>query len=165
MDQPQGDRVLTEHELAVADRVGGQLMRLVRLIERGRAQYRAEHPDAVERPTYLLLVHLAKDGPQRAGTLAEAVCSDPSTVSRQVAQLVRLGLVERRADPEDGRATLLAATAEGLRVFEENRRRRNEHIARMLAGWSDADREALADLLGRFTTEFEQTAPPQHARA
>ncbi len=147
--------MVSEHELATADAVGSQLIRLVRLIERGRARYQAEHSDAVERATYYLLVHLVKDGPRRAGALAEAVHSDPSTISRQVAQLVKLGLVERTADPEDGRATLLAATAEGIRVFEENRRRRNEHIAQMLAPWSEEDRHALCELLGRFTTDFE----------
>jgi DNA-binding MarR family transcriptional regulator len=147
--------VPSEDELAIADEVGSQLIRLVRLIERTRAQYQAEHPDAVERATYHLLVHLVKDGPQRAGSLAEAVHSDPSTISRQVGHLVRLGYIERTADPEDGRATLLAATEEGRRVFEENRRVRNEHIAEMLAPWPDADRHALGELLARFTTDFE----------
>jgi DNA-binding MarR family transcriptional regulator len=147
-------------ELAVADAVGIELVRLVRLIERKQAAHRAEHPDAVERPTYLLLVHLVKDGPQRAVTLAEAVHSDPSTVSRQIAQLVRLGLVERTADPEDGRATLLAATAEGHRVFEENRRTRTANIAAILADWEPADRRRFAELLGRFTTDFENRTGP-----
>jgi DNA-binding MarR family transcriptional regulator len=152
----------TDDELATADAVGTHLTRLVRLVERVKAQHQADHPDAVERATYHLLVHLVKDGPRRAVALAEAVCSDQSTISRQVAQLVKLGYVERTADPDDGRATLLAATAEGRRVFEENRRRRTEKIAAMLADWSEADRHALAELLGRFTTEFEKVAP-RHA--
>jgi Transcriptional regulators len=145
----------TEDDLAAADEVGSQLIRLVRLIERKSAHYQAEHPDAVERATYHLLVHLVKDGPRRAGSLAEAVHSDPSTISRQIGHLVRLGYVERTADPEDGRATLLAATAEGRRIFEENRRVRNQNIAEMLTDWSVADRKALCELLGRFTTDFE----------
>jgi hypothetical protein len=60
-----------------------------------------------------------EDGPRRAGALADAVHSDPSTISRQIGHLVKLGYVERTADPEDGRATLLAATDEGRRVLEE----------------------------------------------
>ena len=122
---PAGGDVISTEELRTADEVGSQLVRLVRLIERVQAQYQAEHPDAVDRATYLLLVHLVKDGAHRAGALAEAVHSDPSTVSRQVAHLVQLGLVERVADPADGRATLLVATAEGRRVFDENRQLRN----------------------------------------
>ncbi|MFC7655700.1 MarR family winged helix-turn-helix transcriptional regulator [Pseudonocardia benzenivorans] len=89
-------------------------MRLVRLIERAYALHQIEHPDGVERATYVLLVHLVKDGPYRSRALADAVHSDPSTVSRQVAHLVRLGLVERVTDPDDGRAVLLVATDEGV---------------------------------------------------
>lgn len=147
--------MVSEHELATADAVGAELIRLVRLIERKRDRYHAEHPDAVERATYHLLVHLVKGGPRRASALAEAVHSDPSTISRQVGHLVRLGYVERTADPEDGRATLLAATVEGARVFEESRKARNESIAEMLAPWSEADRQTLRELLARFTTDLE----------
>jgi DNA-binding MarR family transcriptional regulator len=140
-------------ELAVADAVGSQLTRLVRLVERVQAQ--SHGPDAVERATYLLLVHLVKDGPQRAGALADAVHSDPSTISRQIGHLVKLGYVERTADPGDGRATRLAATDEGRRVLESNRARHTASIAQLLESWSVADRAALADLLGRFVTDFE----------
>lgn len=151
--------MLSVHELAVADGVGSQLIRLVRLVERNRDRYRAEHPGALERATYILLVHLVKDGPRRSGALAEAVHSDPSTISRQVAQLVRAGYIERTADPVDGRATLLAATSEGRRVFEESRRARTENIALMLSSWPESDREQLAELLARFTTELENFGP------
>src|SRR5690606_23643492 len=105
--------VPSDADLALADQVSGQLIRLVRLMDRKQAQYQAEHPDAVERATYYLLVHLVKGGPQRAGALAEAVHSDPSTISRQVGHLVRLGLVERTSGPEVGRATVLAAHVRG----------------------------------------------------
>jgi DNA-binding MarR family transcriptional regulator len=162
---PAGGDVISTEELRTADEVGGQLVRLVRLIERVQAQYQAEHTDAVDRATYLLLVHLVKDGAHRAGALAEAVHSDPSTVSRQVAHLVQLGLVERVADPADGRATLLVATAEGRRVFDENRQLRNRSLAAMMSDWPEADRQAFARLLTRFTDSFEchkaRTGPPR----
>jgi DNA-binding MarR family transcriptional regulator len=161
---PQEHAVPSDDDLALADEVSGQLIRLLRLMDRKQAQYQAEHPDAVERATYFLLVHLAKGGPRRAGALAEAVHSDPSTISRQVAHLVRLGLVERTADPEDGRATLLAATEEGRRVFEQNRRVRIERVAEVLSSWSVDDRRKLAELLGRFTAAFEK-APERRAES
>jgi DNA-binding MarR family transcriptional regulator len=158
---------MTEEELATADAVSTALIRLVRLLERTRAQYQAENPDAVERATYVLLVHLVKDGPRRAGALADAVHSDPSTISRQIGHLVKLGYAERTADPEDGRATLLAATAEGRRVLEENRRLRNERFSQILANWSDADRAALSAMLGRHTVDIETFVgePPSGPRA
>ncbi len=145
----------SDDELAVADGVGGALIRLVRLIERKRDRYHAEHPDAVERAAYHLLAFLVQGGPRRASALAEAVHSDPSTVSRQVGGLVRLGYVERTADPQDGRATLLAATNEGRRVFEENRRARNQHLAELLSAWPEPDRLAFRELLDRFATDLE----------
>jgi DNA-binding MarR family transcriptional regulator len=154
----RGVTVPSEEELAAADAVSSELIRLVRLLERGRAQYQAEHPDAVERATYLLLVHLVKGGPRRAGALAEAVHSDPSTISRQIGHLVKLGFVERTADPVDGRATLQAATAEGPRVFQENRRLRNERFAQILADWSAPDRTALAAMLARLAGAIEAVA-------
>ena len=147
--------MVTTDELRTADEVGTQLLRVVRLVERVQARYYAEHPDTVDRATYLLLVHLVKGGAQRAVALAEEVHSDPSTISRQVAQLVRLGLVERVADPEDGRACLLVATGEGRRVFDENRRLRNQRIAELMTDWPDAERHTLARLLTRFTDAFE----------
>ena len=139
-----------------ADELGTQLVRLIRLVDRTQAQTLATNPDAVDRAAYLLLVHLAKGGPQRPGTLAEAVHSDPSTVSRQVAQLVRLGYVARTPDPEDGRAFLVAVTDEGLRVLAENRRVRRERIATMLADWDPEERRTLATLMARFTTAMEE---------
>lgn len=139
-----------------ADELGTQLVRLIRLVDRAQAQHQAANPDAVDRAAYLLLVHLVKGGPRRTGALAEMVHSDPSTVSRQVAQLVRLGYVARTPDPEDGRAFLVAATAEGERVFAENRRLRNERIAAIMAGWTPEERATLTRLLGRFTTGMEE---------
>jgi DNA-binding MarR family transcriptional regulator len=145
-----------ELDLEGAGRVGTELVRLVRLIERTYAQHQTLHPDGVDRATYVLLVHLVDGGPHRSSALAEAVHSDPSTVSRQITQLVRLGLVRRVSDPADGRVVLLVATEEGERVLRENRRLRDDGIARMLAHWPAADREQFAQLLARFTTEFEQ---------
>jgi DNA-binding MarR family transcriptional regulator len=148
--------VSTTEELRAADDIGGQLVRLVRLIERVQSRRQVEHPDAVDPTTYLLLAHLVQDGPCRSGALAGAVHSDPSTVSRQAAQLVRLGLAERVADPADGRATLLIATDEGRRVFAENRQMRTRRVAGLLADWTTSDRHLFARLLTRFTDAVER---------
>ena len=146
---------MTTSEYTELDRLTGELFRLTRLIERVHARYAARWSDGVERAAYLLLVRLATDGPTRLSALADAVHSDTSTVSRQVAQLVRLGLVERRADPADGRACLLAATPAGEEHFQAKRRRRNESFEEMLEGWSDRDRRRLRELVSRFNDDFE----------
>ena len=80
----------------VAERLARELFRLVRLIERSKEQAAAAEPGKhMERALLGLLVQLVDNGPQRTKALAEAVYADPSTVSRQVGQLVQLGLVER----------------------------------------------------------------------
>ncbi|HEY2223392.1 MarR family winged helix-turn-helix transcriptional regulator [Actinomycetospora sp.] len=140
-----------------SDRLGLQLIRLIRLIERKRMTKAKD--DGVERAAYVLLARLVIDGPHRSNALAEAVHSDPSTVSRQVAALVRIGYVERRSDPADGRACLLAATTEGHRVFEANRDLRNRWISDITGDWDETDRERLVELMDRFTTALEDHHP------
>ena len=147
----------TDQRWVTSDRIGLQLIRLIRLIERKRVSKVGD--SGVERAAYVLLARLVIDGPHRSNALAEAVHSDPSTVSRQIAALVRIGYVERRPDPADGRACLLAATDEGHRVFEANRERRNRDISRVTSDWDEADRERLVELMDRFTTALENHHP------
>jgi DNA-binding MarR family transcriptional regulator len=143
-------------DLQTTDALVYEVIRLNRLFERAAVQHHAQDPDGIERAAYLLLVQLVKEGPLRLTALAEAVHSDPSTVSRQIAQLVRAGLVARQADPVDGRASLLAATASGQEKFQRKRQKRNERFAAMLADWSADDLGRLRDLLARFNTDFER---------
>ena len=141
--------------LEFADRLGRQMVRLVRSITRAGAHFAAHEKAAVESAAYALLAQLILDGPRRTTALAEAMHSDPSTVSRQTATLVRLGLIERRPDPMDGRACLLAATTKGEEVFAEQRKRKREHLAVMLANWPAADLQRFTALLDRFNDDFE----------
>ena len=56
---------------------------------------------------------LVARGPLRLGALAGHLFLDKSTTSRVVAALVRKGYVAHEADPSDGRAIRLRATAQG----------------------------------------------------
>ncbi|MCW0213769.1 MAG: MarR family transcriptional regulator [Pseudonocardia sp.] len=142
---------LDEEDLALADRIVHELVMLIRLVKRAGTH----HPEAeLEFAAFSVLAHLAVDGPQRSGEIAAAMCADPSTISRHVAGLVKAGLVERRADPGDGRATLLATTGDGSRVLEHERRRRSLQLATALSDWSTENRTQLAELLGRFVTDL-----------
>jgi DNA-binding MarR family transcriptional regulator len=132
-----------------------QLMRFVLVLKRGMARFGGPNRDGIEYPAYGLLAHLVTDGPRRTTALADAVYADTSTVSRQTSALIRHGLVERRPDPEDGRASILAPTADGLRTFRDNRRRHNENMATILAGWPEQDVHRLAELLARLNTDLE----------
>ncbi|HVV09675.1 MarR family winged helix-turn-helix transcriptional regulator [Amycolatopsis sp.] len=153
------EEVFSAVELDLADALGVQLVRFMRLITKTKSQVAAAGPDGIERAAYAILFHLIHEGPQRTSRLADALHAEISTISRQSSSLVQHGLVERQADPEDGRACLLAPTAEGLRVFEENRKQRNKWLARMLADWPEEDRQALNELLDRLNTGIETNIP------
>jgi DNA-binding MarR family transcriptional regulator len=112
-----------------------------------------------DRSAILLLKTLVGEGPCRGSALATAVHSDPSTVSRQVAALVRAGLVERRADQEDGRASLLAATPAGVAMLEEHRRRMGISLARVVQHWTPEDLDRFVELLERFVADHGRYLP------
>ena len=102
-----------------------------------------------------LLVKLASHGPSRASDLAEQMCADPSTVSRQVASLVRSGLIERRADPDDGRASILVPTDLGLTRVREFSRRRGATMQPVIEDWSQQDKDDLLRLVRKYTEGIE----------
>lgn len=113
----------------------------------------------VDRSAVMLLKTLVHVGPSRSSALAAAVHSDPSTVSRQIAGLVRDGLVERRADPEDGRASVLVPTEAGLRLLEEQRKRIGLALARVVRQWAPEDLDRFLDLLDKFVADHERHLP------
>lgn len=135
-------------------RLGEEIARLNRSTHLMKQHLAGHAPDGVEWSAYGLLVHLVKTGPLRSSELAAAACVDPSTVSRQVAQLVKHELVERQADPVDGRASLLVATEAGHAAFAALRRLREATFARVVADWPERDVRRLADLLHAFNDSF-----------
>jgi DNA-binding MarR family transcriptional regulator len=149
-----GDGVLGQ-----AGELNEQLLLLTRAMHVLRTHLATAAPGGVPWATYTLLFHLVTGGPRRASALAECVYVDPSTVSRQVDQLVRLGLVERRADPADGRATLLAATEAGRGVYRRIRSARDRMVAGLLTDWPAEDVAALNELLGRLNTRLADAMP------
>ncbi len=136
-----------------------QVIRLTRQIGALRAHVTARAKPGVEWSSYVVLFHLVKGGAMRSNALAELVCADPSTISRQVASLVEHGLVERRPDPDDGRAVQLVASAKGNELFEQMRDERDALFASVLDDWDVADVRTLASLIDRFTTDLERHRP------
>jgi DNA-binding MarR family transcriptional regulator len=141
----------TEDVATLAD----TFVKLMRSFGRARAKLLAAAAHDVEWSAHVVLKCLASDGPMRSSELAERIESDPSTVSRQVAALVKEGLLERRADPVDGRACLLVPTAKADAVLREHNEIRLQHFNHMLGDWSDRDLRRFAALLRRFTDDFD----------
>jgi DNA-binding MarR family transcriptional regulator len=129
-----------EHELAT----------LARVLE--AAQRKRAYP--LERAEFIILRRLAEAGPQNVGALARALLLDDSTMTRQVAALEEKKLVARRRDPADRRAGLVAVTPAGKKAMREMRDLRAARIGGYVAGWSEAERRTLGDLLARLNARL-----------
>jgi DNA-binding MarR family transcriptional regulator len=134
---------LVAGDVAVIER---ELMRLARAME--AVQRKRRYP--LERAEFIILRTLIEGGPLGVGQLARQLLLDDSTMTRQVAALQEKGLVARRADPGDGRASIVDATAAGEARFNETLEQRVARIDQYVEGWSAAEREAFGALLGRF---------------
>lgn len=74
---------------------------------------------------------MAHDG-IRAGDLARIEKVAAPSITRAVAELEARGLVERSADPDDGRASLIRATPLGVKAVERARDCRAEQLIALL---------------------------------
>jgi len=124
----------------------GVLIRRVRRVIGERA--RAVHPELLP-ASYLMLSHVRDHGPLRASALACAFDIDKGATSRQVQHLLDLGLLDREPDPEDGRATLLSASADAVHRLERVAVNRSRELDDALADWS-------ADELCRFARNMRR---------
>jgi DNA-binding MarR family transcriptional regulator len=86
--------------------------------------------------------------------LAAHCALDPSTISRAVGALVRSGLVQRSADPTDGRASTLGLTSHGREVLSDVTGWYDDRLADALKDWSREDMAALSALLQRFCDDL-----------
>lgn len=121
--------------------------------------------ESIDRAGYWLLVRVSERAPVRLSELAESVRLDLSTVSRQTRDLVASGLLVKVPDPLDGRASLLSLSDRGHAVLEEVSESRRQVLAEAIAGWTDAERNALASGLLRLGAGLEQVADAGDASA
>jgi DNA-binding MarR family transcriptional regulator len=110
----------------------------------------------IDRMALMVLGTLAFLGPSRLTTVAERTGFDPSTVSRQVADLEKAGLLSRDGDPDDRRAVLLQATPKGQQLMETLTAGRRKRLERLLGDWSDEDIKTFGRLLGQLNEATEK---------
>lgn len=144
---------LEPEEMAYAADLAAALISLIK--QMGALKVRLMPASDYDVTQTFLLVRLIERGPIRATELAGLACADPSTVSRHVAALVKAGLVERQADPADGRASLLVATDAGQAHLDYHRHLRGLAIGPLIADWSVKDRTDFLRLARRFTRELD----------
>jgi DNA-binding MarR family transcriptional regulator len=136
-----------------------ELARHARILHMVKTQISSSSPSGLDSGAVHVLIFLVKAGPLRQGALAECAMLDPSTVSRHVAQLVRSGHVERRADPADGRAVQLVATELGRALARRIAAQRDALLRDVLAGWAPDELHDLAVRLRRINDDFEAHRP------
>jgi DNA-binding MarR family transcriptional regulator len=94
-----------------------------------------------------------RHGPLTPSELATIEHVKRPTATRIVARLEDQGLVERAADPSDGRSFLVGVTPAGRKLLAHLRTRKNAYLAKRLRELEPADVEALeraAEVLERM---------------
>ena len=129
------------------------LVRRIRRVIAERA--RLVHPD-LQPASYLMLGHVAENGPMRASAVADLFTVDKGAISRQVTHLMELGLVQKTRDPEDGRAWLLSATPDAVERLRTVTEQRRTYLAERLEGWEAGDLDLFTDLLARYNDSLGQ---------
>ena len=129
-----------EHELAV-------VMRRARGISGALA--RDVHPE-LDASAYGLLARIDEVGSVRVTDLASYFSVGKPTVSRQVALLEQLSLVQRTQNDEDARSRHVSLTEAGQALLARAREARQERTRLTLEAWTAEDVAQFATLLRRF---------------
>ena len=135
---------MTDADARLANDLSLAVMRLAR-------QLRFRRPDSpVSLSQLSALATLAKEGPMTPGALAIRERVRPPSMTRVIASLVDLGLVQRNAHPGDGRQVLVSVSAAGSELFEAERRASREWLQQRLDELKPQERATLlaaADLI------------------
>ncbi len=81
------------------------------------------------------------------------------TMTNRIDRLVASGLVERKADPGDGRGILVVMTPTGLTRVDAAVTRLVDAESEILASLSSADQLRLAGLLRKLSLDFDSATP------
>lgn len=132
--------------------VAGALRASIGLLLRRLRQVQAD--GELTLPESAALTRLDRGGPSTASALARLEQISPQSMGATLGALEVRGLVERRADPQDGRRVVLSVTDSGRQALQDKRNARTERLAKALsAGFTPSELrqlEAAAPLLERL---------------
>ena len=114
---------------------------------------------SLDRALFPLLVGIERLGPIGVVDLADRVGRDHTTVSRQVAKLESLGLVQRQEGAEDRRVREAIVTLKGKAMTDAVDAARERFGRAIFAKWEDQDFAELVRLLQKFAADIESEAP------
>ena len=93
---------------------------------------------------------LKRHGPMRLSELSEHLQIVPRSTTQVADALQARGLIERRPDPGDRRATLVEVTGHGTEVLDEIRAARGTEAERIFGRLSETDRGHLTRILRKL---------------
>lgn len=108
---------------------------------------------SLDRALFPLLVSVERFGPVGVVDLADRVGRDYTTVSRQIAKLESLGLVERRGGEADRRIHEAVVTSRGKTMTDAIDSARERIADTVFATWSADDVGQLVRLLRRLAND------------
>lgn len=114
---------------------------------------RRVHPD-MEPAAYGLLVILQLEGSMRLTDIAASVGVGKPSVSRQIAMLEHLGLVQKEADPLDGRAQAISLTRAGTRQLVAAQAARKGAFHELMEDWDVEDLTRLGTLIAQLNETY-----------
>jgi DNA-binding MarR family transcriptional regulator len=148
MSTPAARRAPSETDVAIGD-IEQQFALLFGRVRSGMRERAARFHPEVTVLGYNIVGLLTRAEWLRPGEIARELSLDKSTMSRQTAELERLGLVEREQDPDDHRSIRLRVTpAAAARALAERGRQRTATYEQ-LREWDLDDLRSLARLLER----------------
>jgi DNA-binding MarR family transcriptional regulator len=109
-----------------------------------------------------VLRRLREQGPTRQSVLATDFELSPHSITDIVDGLERHGLAERRPDPADRRAKLVAITDAGQASLDVANVTRERLLQQIFGGLDDDDRATLLRLLGRLDEAAQAATDPNH---
>nr|WP_299909208.1 MarR family winged helix-turn-helix transcriptional regulator [Sphingomonas bacterium] len=135
----------------------GALIDLVGAMNRPQndAQMVREAGISLDRALFPLLVGIERRGPIGVVDLADRVGRDYTTVSRQVAKLESLGLVERKSAEADRRVREAVVTPKGKAMTDAVDAARDRMGRAIFATWEERDMEELVRLMRKFADDVD----------
>lgn len=113
----------------------------------------------------LLRAHTGGLSGLRISDLSEKLLIQPPSVTGVVDRLERVGLVERKQDPNDLRATLVGLTTAGRQLVKSVLVGHERKIESVLGGLSSTDQTQLNRLLSRLLDHLEmQSDAPKRTK-
>jgi DNA-binding MarR family transcriptional regulator len=115
----------------------------------------------LDRALFPLLVGIERFGPIGIVELADRAGRDYTTVSRQVAKLESLGLVERKGSAADRRVRNAAVTPKGKAMTDLVDAARERMGRAIFATWNASDIDELVRLMRKFADAVTDEPPVQ----